>query len=103
MGFFNSFFEDENFFNIKDLYMNNFVPGKEIEKSLGLVAYTRKGIAGNVVDKINDIFREFLKKAKERGADAVINTRVTTGTYQQQGSGWNATYVVIYGEAVKLK
>jgi len=103
MGFFSSFFEDDVFFTVNKVYTNNFVPGKEIEKSLGLITYVKKGIDGNVTDKITDILKKFSKLAEEKGADAVINTRITTGTYQQQGSGWNVTYIIVYGEAIKFK
>ena len=103
MGFFSSFFEDEAFFKIDKIYTNNFVPGKEIEKSLGIVTYVKKGIKGDIINEIEVILRKFLRLAGEKGADAVINTRITTGSYHEQGSKWNVTYIIIYGEAVKFK
>jgi len=103
MGFFSSFFEDEAFFKINGIYTNNFVPGKDIEKSLGVVTYVKKGVKGDIVKEIESILRKFLRLAREKGADAVINSRITTGTYHEQGSKWNVTYIIIYGEAVKFK
>ena len=103
MGFFSSFFEDEAFFKINGIYTNNFVPGKDIEKSLGVVTYVKKGVKGDIINEIESILRKFLRLAREKGADAVINTRITTGTYHEQGSKWNVTYIIVYGEAVKFK
>ena len=103
MSFFSSFFDDNTFSYMKDIYTNNIIPGKEIKTSLGLISYTKKGIGGNIIDEIDNCFKNFLKLAKDKGADAIINARIVTGTYQQQGSGWNATYLIIYGEAVKFK
>ena len=46
-----------------------------------------KGINGNI-------------NLEEVGGNAITNLRFEAGSYQQQGSGWAAAYIVIYGEAV---
>jgi hypothetical protein len=78
------------------------VPGRPVVQALGLVQFTQKGVAGNMPAESKSIFASLVAAARERGANAVINVRLTTGTYQQQGSQWNVTYVVAYGDAVVL-
>ena len=88
---------------IEDCYTRADVPCRTIEKSLGIVQYTKKGIAGDVPNEIHAIFQSLLQIAREKGANAVVNVRIATGSYQQQGSQWETTYIVAYGEAVILK
>jgi uncharacterized protein YbjQ (UPF0145 family) len=87
---------------IGDCYTRDNVPGRTIEKSMGLVQFTKKGIAGDVPKEIDGIFHSLVQTARESGANAVVNVRVTTGSYQQQGSQWEVTYIVAYGDAVIL-
>jgi uncharacterized protein YbjQ (UPF0145 family) len=44
--------------------------------------------------------KNFIQKLEEIGGNAVVNLRFETGSYQQQGSGWVTTYILIYGEAI---
>jgi uncharacterized protein YbjQ (UPF0145 family) len=76
------------------------VPGKEIIKSLGLIEYTKKGIAGDAPKLSSGIFESLLSAAKEKGANAVVNVKLMAGSYQAQGSQWQVTYVIAYGDAV---
>ena len=76
------------------------IPGKEIIKSLGLIEYTKKGIAGDVPKISGNIFESLLSAAKEKGADSVVNVKVMSGSYQARGSEWQVTYVIAYGDAV---
>lgn len=78
----------ETFAFIEGLYTRSDVPGKTISKSYGLVQYTKKGIAGDITKEINEIFQKLFSIAKEKGANAVVNVRMMTGSYQQQGSQW---------------
>ena len=64
--------------------------------------YTKKGIAGDILNEIDGIFKSLLQVARDKGANAVLNVRIITGSYQQQGSAWEVTYIVAYGEAVIL-
>ena len=75
---------------------------QECVQALGLVEFTQKGIAGDAPKVSPSIFRSLLDAAKESGANAVINVRLSTGTYQQQGSQWQVTYIIAYGDAVVL-
>ena len=81
-------------------YLGQNIPGKNITKSLGLISMVTKGINGNVNKIYEELIQDFVKKLQESGASAVINFRFEIGSYQQQGSGWITTYIIIYGEAV---
>ncbi|CDZ80117.1 hypothetical protein BN1013_00622 [Candidatus Rubidus massiliensis] len=78
------------------------IPDKKIIKSFGMVYYTEKHLSGNMPQKTDDIFSGLLSAAKNIGANAVINTKITTGSYQAQGSKFIVTYVIAYGDAVIL-
>lgn len=86
---------------ISDCYTMSEVPSRTIEKSLGLVQYTEKGIRIDITDKIDNILQSLLQIAREKGANAVVNVRITTGTYSESEE-WVATYIIAYGEAVIL-
>jgi hypothetical protein len=79
------------------------VPGKSVVRALGLVEYTQKAIAGDAPKISESVFRALLQAAMQKGANAVINVRLATGSYQQQGSQWQVTYVIAYGDAVVLE
>jgi len=78
------------------------VPGKEIVQSLGLIEYTKKGIAGDAPKLSSSIFESLLAAAKEKGANAVVNVKLMSGSYQAQGSQWQVTYIIAYGDAVVI-
>jgi uncharacterized protein YbjQ (UPF0145 family) len=84
-------------------YLGSNIPGKNIEKSFGLITQVAKGINGNINDKMEEMMDSFFNKAVEIGADAVINLKFENGSYQQNGSGWVVSYLMIYGEAVLTK
>ena len=83
-------------------YAMSEVPGRSVVRALGLVEFTQKAIAGDAPKVSASLFRSLFDAAKEAGANAVINVRVATGSYQQQGSQWQVTYVIAYGDAVVL-
>jgi len=56
-----------------------------------------------VNEKMEEMMDSFFNKAVELGADAVINLKFENGSYQQNGSGWVVSYLMIYGEAVLTK
>ena len=84
-------------------YTRSEIPGQRIVESLGLVEFTQKGIAGDMPEAITDIFLGLLAEVQDKGGNAAVNVRLMSGTYQRQGSGWNETYVVAYGDAVVLE
>ena len=88
---------------IENCHVRSEVPGKEIIKSIGLVQYTKKGIAGDVTEEINSVFQSLLNAANQKGANAVVNVRFETGSYHQRGSQWEVTYITVFGEGVVLE
>jgi len=107
---------------MKDIMMVNtdFIPGREIDEVLGTVRGNTvratnigrdikagfRGLAGGKVNEYVDMLsesreeaiNEMMEKAKELGADAVINVRFMTSSVMQ-----SAAEVLVYGTAVKLK
>jgi len=79
------------------------VPGKIVLKSIGLVQYTLKGVAGDAPKEMEGVFEGLLDAARKAGGNSVIKVQLVAGSYQQQGSGWHMSYVVAYGEAVVLQ
>jgi uncharacterized protein YbjQ (UPF0145 family) len=85
------------------------IEGKAISEYLGVVAGDNifsPPLLKSAGEKITDIrdkaMREMLEKAVGMGADAIINLRVTYGTYMAQGSAWNVMVITVYGTAVRL-
>ena len=99
---------------------SEYIAGKEISSSLGLVrgSATRsrsivsdfvaalKNIIGGEVheytkllaDTREQAFGRMIKDAEQLGADAIINVRITTSTISQ-----GTSEILAYGTAVKLK
>lgn len=88
---------------VEGCYSLSEVPGRKITKVIGLVEYTINEIDGGDVNRLSEgIFKSLLSIAEKLGANAVVNVRLTTGSYQQLGSGWISTYIIAYGDAVVL-
>lgn len=87
---------------IEECYTLDHVPGKQIKSSLGLVEYTKIGITGDVPKLSEGIFQSLLQSAREKGANAVVNVRLVSGSYDAQGTKWQETYIIAYGDAVIL-
>lgn len=100
MGFFGG--SDSASAHLQNVYTLAEVPGKKAVKAFGLVQYVEKGLAGDMPKKAHAIPEQLWLAAKELGANAVLNMRLVTGSYQQQGSQWMVTYVIAYGDAVIL-
>ncbi len=88
---------------VEGCYVGSEVPGRRVAKCLGLIEYTQKGLAGDMPEVSSSIFRALLDAAKGEGANAVVNVRLTSGSYHQQGTQWQVTYVVAFGDAVVLE
>lgn len=89
--------------SLADCYSLAEVPGKKIKKSFGLVYFTEKNLAGNMPKKTIDILMGLKEAAVKVGANAVVNINITSGSYQVQGSAWEVTYIIAYGDAVILE
>jgi hypothetical protein len=102
MGFLGLGGADSSAALIEGCYCMTEVPGRSVTRALGLVEFTQKSIAGDAPKVSASIFQSLLAAAKEKGANAVINVRLTTGSYQRQGSQALVTYIIAYGDAVVL-
>ena len=43
-----------------------------------------------------------MRQGIQMGANALVDLKMTTGSYEQQGSQWMVSKVVYYGTAVKV-
>lgn len=102
MGLFGLGGPDSSSASISGCYCMAEVPGRTVVQALGLVEFTQKAIGGDAPKVTPSIFRSLLQAAQELGGNAVINVRLTTGAYEQQGSQWQVTYIIAYGDAVVL-
>ncbi len=103
MSFFGIGGPEETTTLIEGCYTLSAVPGKNIVKSFGLIEHTMKNIDGNAPKKIEAVFNNLLAAAKKKGANAVVNLQLVTGSYERQGSKWIATYIIAYGDAVVVE
>lgn len=81
------------------------LPDKDIKGALGNVtgisetaASTDRGFRKAEKEALADIMRQGI----QMGANAIIDLKMTTGSYEQQGSQWMVSKVVYYGTAVKV-
>jgi len=79
------------------------IPGKRIVKAIGLVrgisdtkATTKEEFA--LIEK--EALYNMLKEADNQGANAIIDIKLTTGTYEAQGSQWQSSQAIYTGTAV---
>lgn len=81
------------------------IPNKVIKDVLGVV----KGISDQVSIKEEfelaekEAMYRMLLEAEKLGANAVIEIKMNTGTYQQQGSKWQVTQIVYTATAVEIE
>ena len=84
---------------------SNSLPDRQIKGAIGNVtgisataASTDRGFRKADKEALADIMR----KGIEMGANAIIDLKMTTGSYEQQGSQWMVSKVVYYGTAVRV-
>lgn len=84
---------------------SNNLPDRQIKGALGNVtgisataASTDRGFRKAEKEALADIMRQGI----QMGANAIIDLKMTTGSYEQQGSQWMVSKVVYYGTAVKV-
>ena len=82
------------------------IPGKKIIEVLGLVrgisdsqATTKKQFSLIEKEALYNMFKE----ARALGANAITDTKLTTGTYEQQGSKWQSSQAIYTGTAVVIE
>ena len=83
---------------------SNSLPDREIKGAIGNVtgisataASTDRGFRKAEKEALADIMRQGI----QIGANAIIDLKMTTGSYEQQGSQWMVSKVVYYGTAVR--
>lgn len=79
------------------------IPGRKIKKSFGFIKATTAEISGKYKSEEELVTNELCKVAERLGADAIVNFRYETGSYQQNGAGWVTSYLIAYGDAVILE
>ncbi len=84
---------------------SNSLPDRVIKGALGNVtgisatsASTDRGFRKAEKEALADIMR----KGIQLGANAIVDLKMSTGSYEQQGSKWIVAKVVYYGTAVKV-
>lgn len=81
------------------------LPDRNIKGALGNVtgisetaASTDRGFRKAEKEALADIMRQGI----QMGANAIVDLKMTTGSYEQQGSKWVVSKVVYYGTAVRV-
>lgn len=84
---------------------SNSLPDRQIRGALGNVtgisataASTDRGFRKAEKEALADIMRQGI----QIGANAIVDLKMTTGSYEEQGSKWVVSKVVYYGTAVKV-
>ena len=81
------------------------LPSKEVKESLGLVRGISDIEASSRLDfelAEQEALYLMLKQARELGANAVVDARLTTGTYDTNGSQWQVSRPFYTGTAVRI-
>ena len=85
---------------------SNSLPDREIKGALGNVtgisataASTDRGFRKAEKEALADIMRQGI----QIGANAIVDLKMTTGSYEQQGSQWMVSKEVYYGTAVRVR
>lgn len=84
-------------------FTSGFVPGRNIKQSFGMIRATTAEISGSYKSEEELITVALCKEAEKLGANAIINFRYETGSYQKNGAGWVTSYLIAYGDAVTLE
>jgi uncharacterized protein YbjQ (UPF0145 family) len=81
------------------------LPSEKIKETLGLVRGISDIEANSRLDfelAEQEALYLMLKQARELGANAVVDARLTTGTYETSGSQWQVSRPVYIGTAVRI-
>jgi uncharacterized protein YbjQ (UPF0145 family) len=81
------------------------VPGSQIKRAIGVVRGVSDTQASSkeqfsLAEK--EALYNMLVEAEKLGANAVIELKLNTGTYQQQGSRWQVSQCIYNGTAVEI-
>jgi len=84
-------------------FVSGSVPGRKIKRSFGVIKATTAEILGSYKSEEDLVTTALWEEAEKLGADAIVNFRYETGSYQKNGTGWVASYIIVYGDAVILE
>ncbi|MCY1292863.1 hypothetical protein D9M70_421050 [compost metagenome] len=68
-----------------------------------MVKAVTESILGEYRAEDDLVTTELCWQAAELGANAIINFRYETGSYQKNGTGFVTSYLIAYGDAVRLE
>ncbi|MCY1400268.1 hypothetical protein D3C76_813920 [compost metagenome] len=68
-----------------------------------MVKAVTESILGEYRAEDDLVTTELCRQAAELGANAIINFRYETGSYQKNGTGFVTSYLIAYGDAVRLE
>ncbi|QQK72174.1 YbjQ family protein [Pectobacterium versatile] len=88
--------------NFPMCFSSHTVPGREIKKSFGVIKAITAEISGSYESEEELVTTALCKEAKKLGANAIVNFRYETGSYQKNGTSWVNSYLIAYGDAVIL-
>ncbi|KHT23411.1 heavy metal-binding domain-containing protein [Pectobacterium carotovorum] len=88
--------------NFPMCFSSHTVPGREIKKSFGVIKSITAEISGSYESEEELVTTALCKEAKKLGANAIVNFRYETGSYQKNGARWVNSYLIAYGDAVIL-
>ncbi|EEK9561002.1 heavy metal-binding domain-containing protein [Salmonella enterica] len=78
-------------------------PQMKIIKTFGLVKATTAEISAKYHNEDDELLSALLSEATRMGANAIINFRYTSGSYQRSGHGFITSYLIATGDAVLLE
>ncbi len=81
------------------------IAGKTIREVKGVVMGTSKQAASTDSEfrlAENQAMIEMMERALGLGANAITDLKITTGSYEHQGSKWMVSKVTCYGTAVRI-
>ncbi len=84
---------------------SSIIPGKEIKDVLGSVTGVSKVAASTDAEfrlAEKEALLDIMNQAINLGANSVIDLKMTTGSYQQQGSQWMVSKATYTGTAVRI-
>lgn len=87
---------------IQGCYTSSEVPGKKIKRNLGAIQYTQKDVADDLPSVSDAVIKAIMEAARKKGANAVLNMQVVTGSYGVANMGVN-NFLMVYGDAVVLE
>ncbi|EBG1930488.1 TPA: heavy metal-binding domain-containing protein [Salmonella enterica subsp. enterica serovar Java] len=78
-------------------------PQMKIVKNFGLIKATTAEISAKYHNEDDELLSALLSEATNMGANAIINFRYSSGSYQRNGAAFVTSYLIATGDAVLLE